>query len=153
MKTLTITGTPGTGKTLLAKKLAKRHGYAYVDVNALIAKHKLHERYDRKLKTKIINQKKLAKFLVTLISHIRATNAKGVVIDSHLSHHLPPSLVDVCYVTACSLPVLKQRLKKRGYSSRKIRDNLEAEAFQSCLIEAQELGHKIIVKDTSNQKW
>ncbi|HIH91337.1 TPA: AAA family ATPase [Candidatus Woesearchaeota archaeon] len=146
---IAITGTPGTGKTTLAKKLVRRHGYRYMDVNALITRHRLYERYDRKLKTKIIDPKKLVRFL---IPYTKSLKAKGVVIDSHLSHYLPPSLVDRCYVTTCGLTVLKQRLKKRGYSTQKIRDNLEAEVFQACLTEAQEFGHRVIVRDTSKEK-
>ncbi len=146
MKIIIVTGTPGTGKTMLAKKHAKKHGYMYIDVNALITRNKLHERYDKKLKTKIIDTEKMAKFL---ISHIKKLSGKGVVVDSHLSQHLPASLVDECFVTTCELKMLRKRLKKRGYSAQKIKDNLEAEAFQSCLVEAQEAGHDIIIKDTS----
>lgn len=145
MKVIAVTGTPGTGKTTLAKKLAKKHKYAYINVNSIISTHKLHEQYDKKLKTKIIDQKRLSKFLM---KYAKSLKKRGVVIDSHLSHYLPASFVDTCYVTTCSLPKLKQRLKKRGYSAQKIRDNLEAEAFQTCLTEAQDAGHTIVVKNT-----
>ncbi len=145
MKLLIVTGTPGTGKTTLAKKLARKHRYAYVDVHALILANKLHESYDKKLKTKIIDTKKLSSFL---LKHVGALDVPGAVIDSHLSHYLPSQKVDTCYVTTCSLKKLRQRLKKRGYSEQKIRDNLEAEAFQTCLIEAQEQGHTVVVKAT-----
>ncbi len=145
MKVIAVTGTPGTGKTVLAKKLAKKHNYQYIDVNGLISSHKLHEKYDKKMKTRIVDAKKLSTFLM---GHIKKLHAKGVVVDSHLSHHLPESFVDVCYVTTCSLPKLKQRLKKRGYSAQKIKDNLEAEAFQTCLTEAQEAGHNVVVRKT-----
>jgi len=145
MKVLIVTGTPGTGKTTFAKQLAQKKHYQYVDVNALISKHHLHDGYDKKLKTKLIDTKKLSIFLSTYVTSLKA---KGVVIDSHLSHYLPASFVDACYVTVCSLPVLKQRLKKRRYSTQKIKANLEAEAFQTCFIEAQDAGHKIVVKHT-----
>lgn len=145
MNILIVTGTPGSGKTTLAKKLAKKHNYAYIDVNALITSHKLHEKYDKKLKTKIVDTKKLSKFLMY---HVKSLRTTGAVIDSHLSHYLPSSFVDTCYVATCPLSKLKQRLKKRGYSLEKIRENLEAEAFQTCLIEAQEFGHNVVVKNT-----
>ena len=146
MKVIIVTGTPGTGKTTFAKRIAKKPGYEYIDVNKLISTHKLHQGYDPKLKTKIIDTVKLARFLV---SYAKKTKAKGVVIDSHLSHYLPSAFVDECYVTTCNLKELRQRLKKRGYSARKIRDNLEAEAFQTCLTEAQEAGHETLAICTS----
>ncbi len=145
MKVLIVTGTPGSGKTTFAKKMAKKRKYVYISVNSLITKNKLHEKYDNALKTKIVDTKKLSVFLM---KRIRSLDAKGVVIDSHLSHFLPASFVDTCYVMTCTLSKLKQRLKKRRYSTLKLRDNLEAEAFQTCLIEAQERGHNVVVKRT-----
>lgn len=67
MKTIIITGTPGTGKTTLAKNLAKRLDYYYVDVNKFISKNKLSEGYDKKRKTKIVDAKKLNKKLIQTI--------------------------------------------------------------------------------------
>jgi broad-specificity NMP kinase len=47
MKKIIVTGTPGTGKTTLAKKLSKKLKYAYIDVNNVIKENKLKEGYDR----------------------------------------------------------------------------------------------------------
>ena len=38
MKTVVVTGTPGTGKTTIAKKLANKLNFYYVDVNQIISK-------------------------------------------------------------------------------------------------------------------
>ena len=67
MKTVIVTGTPGTGKTTIAKKLAKKLNYHYIDVNKLISKYKLAEGYDRKRKTKIVDIKRLNKLLINYI--------------------------------------------------------------------------------------
>ena len=71
MKTIVVTGTPATGKTTLSKKLAKKLNYYYVDVNKLISKHKLYEGYDRKRKTKIVDVRKLNKFLIDYIDFFK----------------------------------------------------------------------------------
>jgi len=106
MKAIVITGSVGTGKTTLARKLSKALGYAYVDVNKVISKYKVAEGYDSVRRCKIVNVGKLKKMLVK--------NLKGnVVIDSHLSHNLSKRYVDLCVVTKCSLKVLGKRLKKR----------------------------------------
>ena len=147
MKAIVVTGTPGTGKTTVAKKIAKMLGYTYVDVNKVIAAHKLSEGYDRKRRCKVIDVKKLNKWLGTIIENSK----KKVVIDSHLAHYLPKELVDKCVVTKCNLKLLSMRLKKRGYPEHKIKENLECEIFDICLNEAKELGHKLIVLDTDKK--
>lgn len=61
-------------------------------------------------------------------------------------------MVDMCIVLTCSdLKVLQQRLKKRKYSPQKIRENLDAEIFQVCLVEARERGQKVVVVDTARE--
>ena len=61
-------------------------------------------------------------------------------------------MVDLCIVLTCSnLKELEKRLKKRKYSKAKIRENLDAEIFQTCLMGAKEGGHKVVTWDTSNK--
>ena len=50
---LIISGTPGTGKTTIAKKLAKKLNLRYIDVNKIIKLHNLAESYDKKRKTRV----------------------------------------------------------------------------------------------------
>ncbi len=74
MKTIIVTGTPGTGKTTIAKKLAKKLNYYYIDANKIISKYKLSEGYDRKRRTKIVDVKKLNKFLINYIKQLKKQN-------------------------------------------------------------------------------
>ena len=74
MKVLCVTGTPGTGKTKIAKKLAKRLDFYYIDVNKLISKNKLSEGYDKKRKTKIVDINKLNKVVIDIIKQIKKVN-------------------------------------------------------------------------------
>jgi adenylate kinase len=153
MKVIIVSGTPGTGKTTISKKIAKEKGYLYVDVNEIINIHnkeyKIISGYDKKRDTKIIDVKKLNKVLVMQIKKYKQEKIKGIVIDSHLSHYLPKKYVDLCIITKCALKTLKKRLEKRNYSKEKIRENLDAEIFDVCRIEALEKGHKIKVIDTT----
>lgn len=135
-----VTGTPGTGKTTLAKKIAKEKRYTYLDVNKVIDEKKLSSGFDKRMDCKIIDTKKLNKELIKIIK-----DNKKLVIDSHLSHYLPSKYVDLCIVTKCSLKTLEKRLKKRRYSKSKIRENLDAEIFDTCRIEAEENKHKVKV--------
>ena len=135
-----VTGSVGTGKTTYAKKLAKKLKYKYINVNKIISEKKLSSGYDKKRKCKIVDTAKLNKVLIDMIN-----KDKNLVIDSHLSHFLPSKYVDECYVTKCDLKELEKRLKKRKYSKDKIRENLDTEIFDVCLIEAKERGHNIEV--------
>lgn len=170
MKVIIVTGTPATGKTILAKALSKKLNYQYIDVNKLIKKNKLSSGYDKKRKCKIIDIKKLNKTLIKLIDNYKKsinvksinkkTNKKsknnknkkiinGIVIDSHLSHYLPKRYVDLCIVAKCGLKEMNKRLKKRGYGKDKVKENVECEIFDICLNEAKEAKHRIIVIDTT----
>lgn len=146
MKVTIVTGSVCSGKTTVAKKLAKDKNAKYIDVNKIISKNKsVVTGYDKVRKCKTIDIKKLNKILIKIIEKSK----EDLVIDSHLSHFLPKKYVDLCIVTKCDLKVLKKRLKKRKYSEKKIRENLDVEIFDVCLNEAKEMGHKIKIIDTT----
>ena len=149
MKVICITGSVGSGKTTLAKKLAKKLKYEYVDVSKLIAKEKLSSGYDYNKKCKIIDVKKLNKSLVRLINNKSASKTKGIIIASHLSQYLQCKYVDFCLVTKCDLKILEKRLEKRKYSKEKIRENMDCEIFDVCLEEAKDNKHNIMLIDTT----
>lgn len=142
--TICITGTPCTGKTTLAKILSRKLRYRYVDVKRLIKKNRLYEHYDKKLKTYIVEPKKLNNFLIK-----KVIDSNNLIIDSLLSHYLPKKYVDLCIVTKCELKELKKRLEKRRYPKEKVRENLDAEIFDICLNEAKEKGHYTFVINTT----
>jgi len=174
MNVIIVTGSVGTGKTTLSKRLAKKLNFDYIDVNKIIKKYNICEGYDKKRKSKIVDVKKLNKMLINEINNYRNSIQnnpikkiknnnnilikieknikeiiKGIIIDSHLSHYLPSKYVDLCIVTKCELMELKNRLKKKKYSKDKVRENLDAEIFDICLNEAKENKHKIITIDTT----
>ena len=139
-----ITGTPCTGKSTLAKALARKLGYKRVDLHHYYKT--ISSGYNKKKQAYDIDKKKFIAFVKKKLSPTKT----GLIIDSHISHLLPSKIVDLCIVLTCSnLKLLQKRLKKRKYSKEKIRENLDAEIFQVCLLEAREQKHKIIVFDTS----
>ena len=148
MKKIIVSGTPGTGKTELAKALAEKLGYKYIDVNKLIKENSLSDGYDNEKKCEIVGVKKLSRFLVDFIKKSK----QNLVIDSHLAHCIPPKHIDLCIITKCGLKELKKRLEKRKYNNEKIRENLDSEIFDICLNEAVEKGHTILIIDTTGKK-
>ncbi len=143
-KLIAVTGTPGTGKSTIAKQLSLLLHYAYLNGSELVKTAKLAEKYDKRRKTAIVD----ASLFTHAVLKVRDSEAKkgsgGLIVDSHLSHFLPPKAVSACVVLTCSLPELERRLTERCYSSAKIRENLDAEIFDTILVEAKENGHKVI---------
>ena len=147
MNKIAITGSPGTGKTNLSKKISNRLGYPILDIKKFIKQKKILEGYDKEKQCDIIDIKKLNKEIIKEIKKVK--NTEGIIIDSHLSHYLPKKYIDICLVTKCNLKLLQKRLKKRKYSKEKIRENMDSEIFDICYIEALENGHTTITVDSS----
>ena len=139
-----ITGSPGVGKSTLAKFLVKKLGFDRLDLHHYYKR--ISTGYDRSKQSYDVDYKKFEK----LVKEKLKDSQKGLVIDSHISHLLPKRLVDVCIVLVYSdLKRLETRLRKRKYSKKKIRENLDAEIFQVCLMEAKEKGHTVLLFDTA----
>ncbi len=151
MKTIIVTGSVGTGKTTLSKKLSQKLSFPDLDVNKFIKDKKLFSGYDKKKKSYIVDTNKLNKEIIKELNKVKKKHPKGIIIDSHLSHHLPPKYVDLCIVTKCSLKTLQNRLKTKKYSKQKIRENLDCEIFDVCYNEALEKKHKIKIVETDKK--
>ncbi len=148
---IVVTGTPGTGKTSLSRELSLLLHYPHVKPFELFKKE-ISEGYDNIRRTYIVDVKKLNSAIIQLIraSKSHEKDIKGLVIDSHLSHFLPSKYASLCVVARCSsLKTLKKRLEAKGYSAEKVRENLDAEIFDTCLVEAAEIGHRILPVDTA----
>lgn len=147
MACIIVTGTPGTGKTEIAKEVAKKLKFKYIDANDVIKKNNLSEKYDKKRNTYIVDENKLAKALIKVIK-----KEKNTVIDSHMSHFIEKKYVDLCIVTKCKIPELRKRMAKRKYSPLKIKENIDSELFDVCCNEAYENRHDLLIIDTTNKK-
>ncbi|MEM3791257.1 MAG: 4a-hydroxytetrahydrobiopterin dehydratase [Candidatus Micrarchaeaceae archaeon] len=135
MKTIiVVTGTPGVGKTTLAKKLSKRIGAVYVNSldlakasNAIIGK-------DDAL---IVSIKKLKKGAEKI-----AKKENSLVFDGHLfcEMHIKGSKV---IVLREHIKELERRLRRRKYGPNKIKSNLICEALDYCG-EAARMHYKVV---------
>ncbi|MDD5054026.1 MAG: AAA family ATPase [Candidatus Nanoarchaeia archaeon] len=111
-----ITGTPGSGKTSIAKELSKLLKLPYIDVKKIIKNNP--ETIDKKELGELIINDKLKKVLSKNLPN-------SCVFETHLIEYCPKNgLIIILRVNPL---VLKKRLIKRGYSKQKIVDNLEVE--------------------------
>ena len=140
-----ITGTPGTGKTTIAKALAEALDFIYLNDKEIISRHQLSEGRDEERDAEIIDEERFAEALKG------ECKSRDCVVDSHLSHFISPHDIDLCIVTQCELETLKQRLELRGYSEKKIRENLDSEIFEICKFEALEMGHHVFDISTEEE--
>jgi adenylate kinase len=139
---LILTGTPGTGKTTIAKILCKKLGLKYVDGKKVIEKKSLREGYDKELEAIIVDEKKLSE---------EFEKEKNAVIDSHLAYFMKPKKVDLCVVLRCDAKELIRRLKKRKYNEEKIKENVQAEIMNVCGNDAFERGHTVLEINTTRR--
>ncbi len=148
---IVISGTPGTGKSTLARALAKKINFLRLDLHRHY--REISSSYNKSKQCYDINLKKFQNLVNRKLREVKKSGQPGLIVDSHLSHLLPRKIVKLCIILTCyDLKKLQKRLKARRYSRKKIRENLDAEIFQVCLNEAKEKRHKIVVFDGCKEK-
>lgn len=117
-----ITGTPGTGKSVIGNDLARR-GYTVVHLTETVGPYVTGE--DEKRDVQIVDVDRWAAEFVPVDGFV----------EGHFAHFLP---CDRIVVLRCRPDELEKRLAMRKYRPAKIRENAEAEALDTCLIETVE---------------
>lgn len=117
-----LTGVPGTGKSTLAQALAERHGWLVVGLNELAREHGLLGEVDEARGSHVVDARRLARVL----DKAYATVVPALVAEGHFAHEVE---ADVTVLLRCDPLVLVDRLRARGWSEAKVRENVEAEAL------------------------
>jgi adenylate kinase len=131
--TIAVSGTPGTGKSVFARALARKLDAQLIDLNALIKRNKLF-----KLDIDGVRIANLRKMRDEFAKIMKNSNS-SIVAEGLLAHMLPTKLLTHVIVLRTRPRILKKRLKARKYSNAKLRDNLEAEALSIILWEAVQM--------------
>ncbi|SIR89527.1 adenylate kinase family protein [Natronorubrum thiooxidans] len=128
---ITVTGTPGTGKTtatnILASRLADDDSLPDLEVihlNSVLDAEGLYTEVDADRGSKIADLEALAEWL---------EGRDDAVVDSHLAHHFD---ADRVAVLRCAPEMLEARLLERGETEAKAAENAESEALDVVLSEA-----------------
>ncbi|MBU1197269.1 AAA family ATPase [Candidatus Micrarchaeota archaeon] len=125
---LIVTGTPGVGKTSLSKQIAARLAIPFISVNAFVQRKSMGRREGLE---RVVDPKTLERALRKELK-----GKKAFVLDGHLACEITIPC-DAVLVMRCHPRRLNKRLKKRGYSKKKIEDNLYSEALDYCLVRAE----------------
>eukprot|EP01017_Pseudomicrothorax_dubius_P005244 TRINITY_DN1127_c0_g1_i4.p1 TRINITY_DN1127_c0_g1~~TRINITY_DN1127_c0_g1_i4.p1 ORF type:complete len:184 (+),score=53.50 TRINITY_DN1127_c0_g1_i4:122-673(+) len=120
-----ITGTPGVGKTTLAKLLCESvSGLRFVPVGQLINDHKLYTKWNEEFDCPEYDEDMVVDFLENEMG------TGGCVVDFHTSGFFPERWFDIVVLLRTNNTTLYDRLKERGYAEKKITENIECEILE-----------------------
>jgi len=137
---IAITGTPGTGKTILAEELRSR-GYEVLDINEHVRNNGMLGERDESRDTYSVDMDALDLSLESYRERLM------ILTEGHYAHSTG---CDTVIVLRCCPDVLAKRLKERGYSQAKITENVQAEILDVILCEASELDVPVFELNTSS---
>ena len=135
-----MTGTPGCGKTEVAKIL-KQRGFNIVPLNQIAQEKDCITSYDKSHNSQEVDLERLNKIVQ------RDYSDSDLIIEGHLSHFLS---VDMLLILRCDPLILRKRLDSKGWSKSMIKQNVDAEILDVIKVEAHEEGHRFFEIDTSN---
>ncbi len=119
-----ISGTPGVGKTVVALKIAKLLEGIYLNLSEFVINNKLYIYYDEETSSYVIDEVKLKN---ALNEFIISNCSRFIVIDSHYGEVVDDRFINKIIVLRLNPKELYNRLVSRGWTGRKLRDNVEAE--------------------------
>jgi len=123
-----VTGTPGVGKSSFARRLAEELNLEYLPLDDILIENKLYTGFDEARESYIIDVEAARKYVYENI------RLEDVVIDSHLAMDIIScGDIDLCIVLRCSPYKLVERLRSKGYSNRKVMENIQAEILDVVL--------------------
>jgi len=129
-----LTGVPGSGKSSVARELESR-GYKIIRFEDLSADAVVG--YDEDSAIVDVGR-------IRLQPGSKQEDCMAIVVG-HLAHELD---VDAVIVLRADPSTIEERLRARGYSEKKVKENAEAEAIDVITIEALEKGKVVYEIDT-----
>ena len=139
-----ITGTPGTGKSSVAKEISKRNGWLLLSLKEIAEKHRCI--IGKEGRERIVDVRKLKKAALRELK-----GKKNAVVEGHLGceFSLP---VDFVFVLRTHPSELRKRMRKRKYPEKKIEENLMAEMLDYCSqVSARHYKVRVLEVDTTKR--
>jgi len=148
-----ITGTPGVGKSNLCRALLEEdpEGIQWINIGTFAKENNFLGDYDETYQCHELDEDKIIDELESTMDRALESNEKPmsnnitrlsrtVLIDHQVTDFFPERWFDIVFVLRTDNTILYDRLgeKGRGYSGKKLEDNLDCEIFQTILDEAKE---------------
>jgi adenylate kinase len=132
-RVILITGTPGIGKTTVAKLLTTQLDAFYINLTELATKENLIAGKDEERNSIIIDETMMEQKVQKTIE----THDQNIVIDGHYAPNVvPEQLITHVFVLRRDPVELRKLMEKSGMSGRKLWENLASEILDVCLVEA-----------------
>lgn len=139
-RVILLTGTPCVGKTMVARLLTSKLDAFYVNLTELAIGENLISGKDEKRNSIIIDEKAMRHKIREIIKKCCEEN---IVIDGHYAVSVvPKKLVTYIFVLRRNPIELRKSMEKRGFSSRKLWENLASEILDVCLADALNVHEK-----------
>ncbi|KAG6447037.1 adenylate kinase isoenzyme 6 homolog [Manduca sexta] len=139
-----ITGTPGVGKSTICRILEERTELIWREVSKLAAEFNCLDEFDPEYQCPFLNEDKL-------MDHMEGMMAKGGnIVEYHGCDFFPERWFDGVFVIRTNNTALYDRLTARGYTGKKLEDNIQCEIFETVLEEAQNSYKPEIVIELQN---
>ena len=161
---IALTGTPGTGKTAVSKRL-EEEGYQILHLTEFIQEKNIPSDYDSDRDCLVVDMDALEKAVYAFQDdhalefqkqyfeknmtpadfYTSPSNLPVLIIESHLAHYL----CDYSVVLRTHPHTLKIRLDERGYSEKKVTENVLAESIDVILCDCFDYCHRVYEIDTT----
>jgi len=138
-----LTGTPGVGKTTVARGLEKK-GFDVLDLHEMVDREGLATGRDDERDTLEVDMDALKD---SVLHWRKERDGDTGVVEGHLSHLMPVDRIIVLRLNPAQLSV---RLISRGWKPEKVKENCEAEAVDVILIESVRSGCPVDELDGTN---
>ena len=132
MSVILIGGTPGTGKTKVAKALGARLSVDVISLGDLADSEGCISAEDKARDTGIINEDCLVDAIIDIVDDEKG---KRLLIEGHYIDLVPNGSVQWVFLLRTHPEQLRSRLQERNYSDAKIAENVEAEVLGVCQLD------------------
>ena len=130
-RVIILTGTPGVGKTTVAKELATNLSAKILNVSEIVQKEKLITEIDEQRKTVVADMTKLKARIKSILNRMKG----DIIIEGHYAYEVVPKIWNpYIFVLRRDPDDLETKLKERGYDDNKVSENVSAEVLDVCLI-------------------
>lgn len=135
-----ISGPPCVGKTSVAKELASKLSALYVNLTELVLRENLILEKDKERDTVIPEETRVKHRIAEILE---SCTEKRVVVDGHYAVFVvPKKYVTKVFVLRRNPIELKKLMEERGFSDKKLWENLASEILDVCLVDALKMHGK-----------